>query len=143
MLFSHCIHCFQFLVYIAETKCTEHLLFLTYNLIYTVLRDTKRSVYTSLKNLHLNSLNQMVSMAYCIIIRTLMLIRIRYQNLFIIHLCTKYHFIFFMNKTKSICSCFAISFCTFGTVYCQNRSLNIHFAHNGQECLESANIREM
>ena len=98
MLFSHCIQCFQFLVYIAETKCTEHLLFLTYNLIYTVLRETKRSVYTSLKNLHLDSLNQMVSMTYCIIIRTLMLIRIRYQSLFIIHLCTKYHYILYEQK---------------------------------------------
>ena len=54
-LFSCCIQRFRFQTYIAETKCTEHLLFLTYNLIYTVLRETKCTVHTLLKDLHLDS----------------------------------------------------------------------------------------
>ena len=60
----------------------------------------------------------------------------RYQSLFIIYLYTKYHFISFMNKTKPICFLFVISFYT---VYCQNRSVNIQFARNGQECYELTN----
>ena len=39
----------------------------------------------------------------------------RYQSLFIIYLCPKYHFIFFVNKTQPICFLFLISFCTFCT----------------------------
>ena len=62
--FPYCIQCFQFQVYIAEAKCREHLQFLTYNLIYIVLRGTNCTVYALLKNLHLNSLNQKVYMTY-------------------------------------------------------------------------------
>ena len=62
--FSYCIQCFKFQVYIAETKCREHLLFLTYNLIYTMLREIKYNVYTLLKNLRFDSLNQKVYMTY-------------------------------------------------------------------------------
>ena len=114
-----------------ETKCTEHLLFLTYNLICTVLKETKFTVYTLLENLHLDFLNQKVHMtynnkdidAYFYTISGL-----------IIYLRINYHFISFMNKTKPLCFLFVSSFCTFCTIYSQNRSLNIHFAPNSQKC---------
>ena len=48
-----------------------------------------------------------------------------------------------MNKTKPICLLFAISFFTFCTVYCRNRSVNIRFARSGQECPEPINIGGM
>ena len=51
-------------MYIAETKRTEHLLFLTHKLICTLSRETKGTVYTSLRNLHLDSLKQKVYMAH-------------------------------------------------------------------------------
>ena len=51
-------------MYIAETKYTEHLLFLTYNLVYIVLRETECTAYTLLKTLSLDSLNQKVYMTY-------------------------------------------------------------------------------
>ena len=41
---------------------TERLLFLTYNLTYTALRETKCTVHTLLKNLHLDSVNLKVYM---------------------------------------------------------------------------------
>ena len=63
-----------------------------------------------------------------------MVICIRYQSLFIIYLCTKYHFISFMNKTKPIYFLFVISSCT---IYYHNRSVNIRFARNGQKCSET------
>ena len=66
-----------------------------------------------------------------------MFICIRYRSLFIIYLCAKYHFISFTNKAKPIYLLFVISFCTLCTVYCQNRSVNIHSARNSQECPET------
>ena len=51
-------------MFIAETKAAEHLLFLTYNLIYTLLKRTKSTAYILLKNLHLDSLNQKIYMTY-------------------------------------------------------------------------------
>ena len=59
-----------------------------------------------------------------------MIICVRYQSLFIVYLYINYHSISFMNKTKPIRFLFVISFCTFCTVYCQNRTVNIHFARN-------------
>ena len=78
-----------------------------------------------------------------ILIRTLVPICIRYQNSFIVYLCTNYHFISFMNKMKSICFLFVICFCTICIVYWQNRSVNIHFACNGQAYPEATNIGEV
>ena len=54
----YCIQCFQVQVYIADTKCTEDLVFLAYSLIDTVLRKIKCTLYTVLKDLHLASLRQ-------------------------------------------------------------------------------------
>ena len=51
-------------MYIAETKRTEHLPFLTYDLICTVLRETKYTMDTSSKNTHIGSLNQEMYMTY-------------------------------------------------------------------------------
>ena len=62
--FSYYIQCFEVQVYIADIKCTEHLVFLAYSLIDTVLRKIKCTVYTLLKNLHLASLSQKMYMTY-------------------------------------------------------------------------------
>ena len=64
IFFSYCIQCFQVQVYIADIKCTEHLVFLAYSLIDTVLRKIKCTVYTLLKNLHLASLSQKMYVTY-------------------------------------------------------------------------------
>ena len=51
-------------MYIADIKCTEHLVFLAYSPIDTVLRKIKCTVYTLLKNLHLASLSQKMHVTY-------------------------------------------------------------------------------
>ena len=50
------------------------------------------------KDLHFESLNQKMYMTYKK--KNIDASCIRYQSLFIIYLCTKYHFIFFINKTN-------------------------------------------
>ena len=48
----------------AETKYIEHRLFLTHNLIYVVLTETKRTMYIVFKNLYLDSFNEKVYVTY-------------------------------------------------------------------------------
>ena len=49
---------------VVEIGDTKYSLFLIYNLIFIVLKETKCTVYTLLKNLHVNSLNQKMYMTY-------------------------------------------------------------------------------
>ena len=122
--FSYCIRYFQLQVYIAETKCTEHLLFLTYNPIYHCAQRNKIYCVHIVKK-HTVKFFKLKKCILHVLIRILMLICIRYQGSFISYLCTRYHFISLMNETELIYSFFVISFCTYCIVYCQNRSVNI------------------
>ena len=113
--FSYCIQCFQFQVYIAETK---------------------RTVYILLKNLHLDSLNQKMYItcnnkdidAYLYTISG-----------FIYHLFMHQISLYILYEQNQFL--FVISLCTFCTVYYQNRCVNIHFAYSSQKCPEPSNSR--